>query len=136
VHLLIDFENVRDLRLTSVPADCHVAIFVGRLQKSIPLELTMDAQRLGARLEWIKIEGDGRNNLDFHIAFYLGRFSVQHRDAELVVLSKDKGFDALLTYRRQGLEVQKKISIRGTTAERKGAISRQCEPRNRYRRSL
>jgi hypothetical protein len=68
------------------------------LQKSISLELTKDAQRLGPRLDWIEIEGDGRNNLDFHIAFYLGRLSSQHRDVEFVVLSKDKGFDALLKH--------------------------------------
>jgi hypothetical protein len=96
--LLIDFENVRDVALGSLPPDYRVLIFVGRSQNSIPFNITRDAQLLGGRLEWIKIEGDGRNNLDFHLAFYLGQLSARHRDSEFLVLSKDKGFDAVIRH--------------------------------------
>lgn len=96
--LLIDFENVRNVSLASLPTDCHVLIFVGRSQHSIPFEVTRDAQQLGNRLEWIKIEGDGHNNLDFHLTFYLGQLSAKHRDAEFLILSRDKGFDAVLKH--------------------------------------
>jgi len=94
--LFIDFENVRDIALGALPADWHVLIFVGKSQHSIPFEITRDAQRFGERLEWIKIEGDGRNNLDFHLAFHLGRVSEICPAVEFLVLSKDKGFDPLI----------------------------------------
>jgi hypothetical protein len=96
--LLIDFENVCHIALGSLPADWHVLIFVGKSQHSIPFEITRDAQQLGNRLEWIKIEGDGRNNLDFHLAFHLGRLAYASPNVEFRVLSKDKGFDPLIQH--------------------------------------
>lgn len=96
--LLIDFENVRDIALGSLPTDSRVLIFVGKSQHSIPFEITRDAQQLGERLQWIKIEGDGRNNLDFHLAFHLGRLSNASPSVEFLVLSKDKGFDPLIKH--------------------------------------
>lgn len=95
---MIDFENVRNVDVASIPSDWRVFIFVGRSQHSIPFEITRDAQQLGDRLRWIKIEGDGRNNLDFHLALYLGQFSEKHHDSEFLILSKDKGFDPLIKH--------------------------------------
>jgi hypothetical protein len=96
--LLIDFENVRVVPLASLPAEYHILIFVGRSQNSIPFEITREAQQLGSRLEWIKIEGDGRNNLDFHLAYYLGLLAAKHGKAEFLVLSRDKGFDPVIRH--------------------------------------
>jgi hypothetical protein len=98
VFLLIDFENVTHVTLASLPAEYRVFIFVGRSQNSIPFTLTRNAQQLGTRLEWIKIEGDGRNNLDFHLAYYLGVLCTEHQDAEFLVLSRDKGFDPVIRH--------------------------------------
>jgi len=98
VFLLIDFENVGRVTLASLPRNYRVLVFVGRSQNSIPFALTQNAQQLGTRLEWIKIEGDGRNNLDFHLAYYLGVLCTEHRDAEFLVLSRDKGFDPVIRH--------------------------------------
>ena len=98
VFLLIDLENVGRVTLASLPSEYRVFIFVGRSQNNIPFTLTKDAQKLGARLEWIKIEGDGRNNLDFHLAYYLGVLCTEHRGAEFLVLSRDKGFDPVIRH--------------------------------------
>jgi hypothetical protein len=96
--LLVDFENVRDLALSRLSAEWCVRIFVGRTQNSIPFTLTEEAQKLGDRLEWIKIQGDGRNNLDFHLAYYLGTLSAGEASASFVILSRDHGFDALIAH--------------------------------------
>jgi len=42
VILLIDFENVRDVALASLPPDYRVLIFVGRSQNSIPFDVTRE----------------------------------------------------------------------------------------------
>lgn len=45
-----------------------------------------------------KIEGSGKNALDFHIAFQLGRIIETEPETECIVLSADKGFDPLLSH--------------------------------------
>lgn len=96
--LLIDYENIQNFDLSRLSGDIDVAIFVGAGQKNIPLALTKAAQKLGERLEWHEIEGNGHNALDFHIACHLGRVLEKARGPECYVLSHDSGFDPLLKY--------------------------------------
>lgn len=96
--LLVDFENVSDVKLKDLPPQSQVRIFVGKSQNNIPFPTTAEAQPLGERLKWIKINGDGKNNLDFHLAYYLGRLTHEFQEAEFVILSKDQGFDSLIDH--------------------------------------
>ena len=99
--LLVDFENVREMAPSRLPEKWRVKIFIGRSQNSVPFAIASEAQRLGDRLEWIKIEGDGRNNLDFHLTFYLGELVQGFPYATFIILTKDKGFDPLLKHLSQ-----------------------------------
>ena len=104
--LLVDFENVQKLDLALVPTHVAVRIFVGASQAKVPMPLVMQAQSLGARLEWIRIDGQGSNALDFHIAFYLGEYHAAAHAARYVILSRDKGFDPLVRHlKARGLDV-------------------------------
>lgn len=94
--LLVDFENVQQVDLSHLSEGTNVVIFVGASQKSVPIELVTSAQKLGTRVEWQKIEGNGNNALDFHIACHLGRVLEKSPRLDCIVLSKDKGFDPLL----------------------------------------
>ena len=94
--LLVDFENVQQVDLSRLDQACRVIVFVGASQKAIPIELVTSAQKLGPRVEWQKIEGNGSNALDFHIACHLGRVLEKSPQLHCIVLSKDKGFDPLL----------------------------------------
>jgi hypothetical protein len=96
--LLIDYENIQKVDLSDVPDNILVRIFVGHSQKNIPFELVQQAQRFGNCIEWIRVEGQGNNALDFHIAFYLGKLRTEHKTASFIILSKDKGFDPLITH--------------------------------------
>jgi hypothetical protein len=98
--ILIDFENTQQIDFDLVDTtDTGIMIFVGRSQSRIPFDLVEKAQTLGERLRWLKISGDGKNNLDFHIAFELGRLCAgADRGAELIVLSRDNGYDSLIDY--------------------------------------
>jgi hypothetical protein len=96
--LLIDYENIQKVDLSGIPDDIKIMIFVGQSQKNIPFDLVQQAQRFGDRVEWIKIDGQGSNALDFHVAFYLGRLQASHEKASFVILSKDKGFDPLVRH--------------------------------------
>ena len=96
--LLVDFENVQQVELARLDDSYRVVIFVGASQKSVPFDLVTNAQRLGSRIEWQKVSGEGRNALDFFIAWHLGRVMDKPHKPECIVLSRDKGFDPLLKH--------------------------------------
>ncbi len=98
--ILIDFENIQKFDFDNIDTtNTSIAIFVGKSQNKIPFSLVEKAQSFGERLVWVKIAGDGKNNLDFHLAFELGRLSERmDKDVEIVILSKDSGYDSLIRY--------------------------------------
>lgn len=96
--LLVDFENVPKVDLSTLPADVTVPFFFGASQRTVPTAFLKEALRLGERFVPIDIEGQGKNALDFHIAFYLGEYLQAAPGAECVILSRDKGFDPLVKH--------------------------------------
>ena len=96
--LLVDLENVQTIDLSRLPPNARIRIFHGMTQKKLPAELVAQAQPLGRRVEWIKISGQGRNALDFHIAFYLGQELAVSPDSQCAILSRDTGFDPLIRH--------------------------------------
>ena len=110
--LLVDFENVPKVDLSALPADVTVPFFFGASQRTVPTAFLKEALKLGERFVPIDIEGQGKNALDFHIAFYLGEYLQAAPGAECVILSRDKGFDPLV----------KHLLGRGFKVRRVGAI--------------
>jgi hypothetical protein len=96
--VLVDLENVQGLDLARIPAQARIKIFVGQMQSKLPTALVQQAQALGSRLEWVRIDGNGPNALDFHIACHLGEGICKYPKAEFVILSNDKGFDPLVRH--------------------------------------
>lgn len=96
--LLVDFENVQQVELSRLDDGFRVIIFVGQSQKNVPIELVTAAQKMGSRIEWMKVSGDGRNALDFIIACHLGRVYERAPRPDCIILSRDKGFDPLMKY--------------------------------------
>ena len=111
--VLVDFENVQPKNISLLSGGSfEIKVFVGTHQGKIPLEMARALQALGPDAEYIQIEGSGRNALDFHIAYYLGRLAAEApRGAQLHVISKDKGFDPLIKY----LNAQKIVCHRWTS---------------------
>jgi hypothetical protein len=98
--LFIDFENTQKVKLEEGGgAFDKIIIFVGRSQNKLDFELVQRLQSLGSKVEWVKIGGEGKNNLDFHLSYMLGRLdSETPKSMGFTVLSRDKGYDALLRY--------------------------------------
>lgn len=98
--LLVDFENIQDLDYLKKlrNTDYEVRVFLGPHQSRIQTELVRQAQPFGDRLHWIQMEGQGKNALDFHIAYTLGLLVAESRARKIYVLSKDTGFDPLISY--------------------------------------
>jgi len=110
--LLVDFENVQQVDLSRLDDNFHIVIFVGSGQKNVPIDLVASAQKLGGRVDWHRVEGNGNNALDFHIACKLGRVLEKSPSLHCIVLSKDKGFDPLLRYlNKNGLKCKRINSL-------------------------
>ncbi|MGO4326305.1 PIN domain-containing protein [Cupriavidus sp. 2TAF22] len=96
--LLVDYENVHKIDLSPLDKSYSAMIFVGANQNP-PKAVTKPATaHRFQRVDFLKIEGSGKNALDFHIAFQLGRMIETAPQTECFVLSRDKGFDPLLAY--------------------------------------
>jgi hypothetical protein len=96
--LLVDYENVQQVDFGRLDEGFQVMVFVGASQKSVPIDVVACTQKLGNRVEWHRVDGNGNNALDFYIAFQLGRVIETMSDLHCIVLSKDKGFDPLLRH--------------------------------------
>jgi hypothetical protein len=111
--VLVDFENIQPKNIGLLSGGpFKIKVFVGANQAKIPLEMARVLQMFGPNAEYVQIEGSGRNALDFHIAYYIGRMSAEIPDAHFHVISKDKGFDPLIKYlKAQKIFCQRSSSI-------------------------
>lgn len=111
--ILIDYENLQVKNLDLLYSlDTEVCVFTGPNQKNFDGGLVRSAQKFGTRLQWISISRPGPNALDFHIAYYLGQVSQCTPKPYFHIISKDKGFDALIDFMKsQDLFVDRVTSI-------------------------
>jgi hypothetical protein len=111
--VLFDFENVQPKDVALLNGGAYtVKVFLGANQKKIPLEMVRAVQALGPAAEYVEISGNGRNALDFHIAYYIGRLAAETPEASFRVISKDTGFDPLLKHlAAQGISCKRSTSI-------------------------
>ncbi len=97
--VLIDFENVQPQDISLLKnGTFKVKIFTGPQRAKIPLALATTLQSMGADAEYVMLEAAGSNALDFHIAYYVGVLSAQEPSAFFHIISKDSGFDPLISY--------------------------------------
>ena len=97
--VLIDYENVQPKLLSALNQEhFRIFVFVGENQSKIPLELAEALQTFGTKAKYIKIDGNGPNALDFHIAFYIGQLAKEEPNSYFHIISRDKGFDPLIKH--------------------------------------
>lgn len=100
-YVLIDFENVQPKNLEVLSKyPFKVYVFVGASQAKITYEFAAAMQQLGENAKYVKIGGNGKNALDFHIAFYVGELAAKDPEAYFHVISRDTGFDPLIKHLR------------------------------------
>ena len=101
--ILVDYENVQPaLGGISEYESVKCLVFLGPLQK-LPKDYAPTAA-----IECIRMDGRGRNALDFLIAYRLGQMAMQAPGSNYYIVSKDTGFDPLIRH----------IQTSGTKAQR------------------
>jgi hypothetical protein len=117
-YIFVDFENVQPPDLDLLRGEeCQVLVFRGPHQKKLDAEMVSVLQPLGDRVKYIKSTKPGKNALDFHIAFTVGRLIESRQKsgirARFIIISRDNGFDSLLSHVRSlGYETAQGASIR------------------------
>ena len=112
-YILVDFENVQPKNLEVLKGhDFEIIVFVGSKQSKVSFELASAMQSLGKKARYIKIAGNGPNALDFHIAYYIGELASTNPGSHFHIISKDKGFDQLITHlKSKKIPVSRKAKI-------------------------
>lgn len=125
-YFLIDFENVQPKLLTRLqPGVSRIKVFLGQNQSKLLLELVQALQPFGSDAEYIQISGSGKDAVDFHIAFYIGRLATAEPGAVFTIISKDKGFDPLVKHLGSlGIQCRRVPDIPEPSAPAKPAVAK------------
>lgn len=97
IWAFVDYENTGGLEYLDFKKYDKVLVFCGAHNqkinlgdKAIPSFVTM---------EFLRIKTTGANNLDFHIAYYLGKMSeTEGKNIQFDVVTNDKGFDGVIAH--------------------------------------
>lgn len=112
--VLIDLENVQPENLGLLTGgQFKVKVFAGGQQKNVSLHMAQALQPFGSDAEYVRMEGHGKNALDFHIAYYIGRLAVEYPGAFFHIISRDAGFDPLIRH----LKLKKIYCLRWASIE-------------------
>lgn len=98
-YIFIDRENVREEefdRIGGKPA--YLTILFGPNQKSVPLPVVRLIRDHAERIEIIETPVQGKNALDFILAYEIGRRAEQDPSGYFHIIAKDGGYDALLLH--------------------------------------
>ena len=111
--VLVDLENVQPTNIGLLyGGPFKIKLFLGATQCKISVELARALQPFGPDVEYIQIDGNGPNALDFHIAYYVGRLAAEYPDAYFHIISKDTGFDPLIKHLKgQGISCQRSAAV-------------------------
>lgn len=100
ITVFVDYENIQKVTITNVPDTIfQVLVFIGHSQSKILTSTITNLSTQSESIRWIQIEGQGKNNLDFHLCAELGVLhGSEPPETEFMIISNDKGFDCLTEY--------------------------------------
>ena len=120
----MDYENVPRIDLSILDESYEAIVFVGAGQNPRGASERDTAHRF-RRVDFQKIAGSGKNALDFHIAFHLGRTFETSPETICIVVSRDKGFDPLLVHlNSNGLQCRRIASFAELATKDTGTAAR------------
>ncbi|MBL8258096.1 MAG: hypothetical protein JNJ62_15970 [Pseudoxanthomonas mexicana] len=124
-YVLIDHENVQPADLAGLNAEnACVLVFTGAQQK-VAISLVEAVQTLGERGRFVRISGNGKNALDFHIAYYLGKLSERDPQASYLLVTADSGYDPLIAHlNAQGITTKRVAPPRQTVKAENSLVAK------------
>lgn len=111
VWAFVDYENVGSLESMNLSEYERILVFADQRTRRSSLGHfhLMDF----AALNWLAPRRSVPNNLDFHLAFHLGRFhEVADKGVDFHIVSNDSGFDGLINHLNRIGRNCKKVSVK------------------------
>ena len=100
-YIFVDFENVQSVQLDLIAGKPVMVIMViGKDQTKIPLELVEQLMTFSSQVRLVRTEVKGKNALDFVLSAEVGAQGVADPNGTFHIISRDKGFDALVAHFR------------------------------------
>lgn len=100
-YIFVDFENVQSVKLDLIAGKpVSVVLVVGKDQTKVPLSLVEQLMEHRDQVKLIRTEVKGKNALDFVLAGEVGSHVANHPSGSFHIVSRDKGFDALISHLR------------------------------------
>jgi len=96
--IFVDFENLQKINTSLINTKTKIIIMVGLDQDNKAFEFAKNLFNNVSSIELIKVNGRGSNALDFFIAFYLGKYFNNIKEAEIIIFSNDTGYDQLIKH--------------------------------------
>ncbi|HDR1546260.1 TPA: hypothetical protein R4328_000681 [Pasteurella multocida] len=104
-YAFIDYENIHSLDNTNLNEYEKIYLFLGAQQQSISLSEKFNDL---LNISLVTIKKVAKNNLDFHIAYFLGKVDQQvDKQINFDVISKDKGYQGICDYIQNQKESRK-----------------------------
>jgi hypothetical protein len=113
-YVLVDFENVQPDMSALAGMPFKVVVFFGAKQQEgrVQARTMLSLYKLGSNLEIVELLHSGKNALDMHIAWWLGRIFERESDAIAHVISRDTDFDPLIAYlKTRGFQVSREKDV-------------------------
>ncbi len=125
-YVLVDFENVQP-DMSALAGTAHrVIVFFGAKQQSSRHHFDKfdSLLELGSNLERVKVPYSGKNALDMHIAFQIGRIHEKEPGASFLILSRDTDFDPLIEYLKgKGVRIARSKDVGALAKQRPAAVA-------------
>lgn len=99
-YVFTDFRHLQKVKLKKLQKVCdRIYVFVHAEETHIPVQLVRKMQKWGKRLKWIMVDGAPIEEMNYHIAFYLGKLHEKtDPHIEFAILSNDEDFDSLIQF--------------------------------------
>ena len=118
----VDYENVGSLDAIELGEYDRIFVFLG--PKNRKLKLGQISSVEFCTVELIALNTMGPNNLDFHLAFHLGRFhELADEQTEFHVITNDSGFNGLVNHIKGLGRKCKKVATRSIGVKSRSAVS-------------
>jgi hypothetical protein len=122
IWAFVDYENTGSLKGISFDQYQRIFIFCGPKNSKINIGDAAFSEFL--KIEIIKLKTTGANNLDFHIAYYLGKFSqIANQDVQFHIITRDNGFNGLVNHIKNTGRKCNKITINLDVPSKKISLS-------------
>ena len=98
-YIFVDFENIHEVDLDPIADKPVVVILVlGERNKNLPVGLVGQLLKYSAKVRLVETGHAGKNALDFVLAYRIGLQAAADANGCFHILSRDKGFDALILH--------------------------------------